>query len=156
MRKLSSERLSHVPIITQPGRGKSWYLTQISFHITLVSCCLWVCEPAFYDLRICAMPKCAVLMQLSYDSKRGWVSYSLCIRLMTIANCMPQNTQNHSGPYNFPHKETHQVLGYLLSFSWVAENTSENRSVPSSPRRGLQPKNAIPFFLPKHRHHSLE
>lgn len=48
------------------------------------------------------------------------------------------------------------MLGYLLSFLWVAENASTNRSVPSSPRRGLQPKNVSPSSFPKHRHHFLE
>lgn len=57
-------------------------------------------------------------------------------------------------PLQLSPQETHQVLGYLLSFLWVAENASKNRSVPSSPRRGLQPKNVSPSF-PKHRHHFL-
>ena len=58
------------------------------------------------------------------------------------------------GPSQLSPQKTHQVLGYLSSVSWVAHNTSKNRSVSCSPRRDLQPKNVTPSPF-QNRHHCL-
>lgn len=39
------------------------------------------------------------------------------------------------GPSQLSPQETHQVLGYLSSVSWVAQNTSKNRCLLLSQKR---------------------
>lgn len=121
-------------------------------HIILASCSLSPC-PVIHDLRMCANPKSAAIMLTVIQSGEG----SILLDPHQIGNDVKLHDSEHAEalwPLQLSPQETHQVLGYLLSFLWVAENASKNRSVPSSPRRGLQPKNVSPSF-PKHRHHFL-
>lgn len=88
--------------------------------------------------------------------KGGGASCSLCIRLMMTSNSVTHDMQKLSGPYNFPHRKPSRCLVTFWVLLWVAENASKNRSVPSSPRRGLQPKNVSCFSPFQNRHCFLE